>query len=172
MAEAGLHGLTHRALDQAAGVPAGTASNYFPTRDALLIAAAEGVIALHHQEMDRITAAHPPTRRPTLRDAADLIAHSLLDAATTHRARSLAMLELQAEIRRRPELAATLGRVLARAAASTADYHHRHRLPVDPEAIPTIQALFGGALLALLHADTATLDRAHTLATAIIFGAH
>jgi DNA-binding transcriptional regulator YbjK len=34
--QAGIHGLTHRAVDAAAGLPAGSASNLFRTRDALL----------------------------------------------------------------------------------------------------------------------------------------
>ncbi|GGH43961.1 TetR/AcrR family transcriptional regulator [Microbacterium album] len=35
----GLRALTHRAVDRAAGVPAGTTSNYFRTRDAVVAAA-------------------------------------------------------------------------------------------------------------------------------------
>ncbi|MER7821227.1 TetR/AcrR family transcriptional regulator [Streptomyces sp. NPDC096097] len=41
LAREGGRGLTHRAVDAAAAVPTGTAKNYFPTRDALLRAAAE-----------------------------------------------------------------------------------------------------------------------------------
>ena len=37
---AGIHKLSHRAVDEQAGVPPGTASNYFPRRDDLLEAAA------------------------------------------------------------------------------------------------------------------------------------
>ncbi|KAA9144006.1 TetR family transcriptional regulator, partial [Microbacterium lushaniae] len=38
LAEEGARGLTHRAVDAAAGTPRGTASNYFPTRDDLISA--------------------------------------------------------------------------------------------------------------------------------------
>ncbi|MFF4422749.1 TetR/AcrR family transcriptional regulator [Streptomyces sp. NPDC001549] len=41
LAQEGGRGLTHRAVDAASAVPTGTAKNYFPTRDALLRAAAE-----------------------------------------------------------------------------------------------------------------------------------
>ncbi len=36
LGESGIRGLTHRAVDAAAGLPAGSASNLFRTRDALL----------------------------------------------------------------------------------------------------------------------------------------
>jgi DNA-binding transcriptional regulator YbjK len=39
LAEQGARGLTHRAVDEAAGLPAGSTSNYFRTRSALLEAA-------------------------------------------------------------------------------------------------------------------------------------
>lgn len=38
LAEQGARGITHRAVDAAAGTPRGTASNYFPTRDDLVAA--------------------------------------------------------------------------------------------------------------------------------------
>ena len=41
LGERGIHGLTHRAVDAAAGLPAGSTSNYFRTRDALLDAVVE-----------------------------------------------------------------------------------------------------------------------------------
>src|ERR1700722_9492734 len=48
---AGIHKLSHRAVDERAGLPAGTAANYFPRRDDLLAAAAERVAELHVAEM-------------------------------------------------------------------------------------------------------------------------
>ncbi|WP_455132609.1 TetR/AcrR family transcriptional regulator, partial [Microbacterium aurum] len=36
LGERGPRGLTHRAVDERAGLPTGSASNYFRTRDALL----------------------------------------------------------------------------------------------------------------------------------------
>ena len=41
LGRSGIHGLTHRAVDVAAGLPGGSASNHFRTRDALLNAVAE-----------------------------------------------------------------------------------------------------------------------------------
>ena len=48
---AGIHKLSHRAVDERAALPAGTAANYFPRRDDLLAAAAERVAELHVAEM-------------------------------------------------------------------------------------------------------------------------
>src|SRR5215218_476994 len=41
LGERGMHGLSHRAVDAAAGLPAGSTSNYFRSRDALLNAVVE-----------------------------------------------------------------------------------------------------------------------------------
>jgi len=51
LGESGSRGLTHRAVDEAAGLPAGSSSNHFRTREALLEAAAH-----RHVELDL-----PPT---------------------------------------------------------------------------------------------------------------
>ena len=49
VASAGLKGLTHRAVDATADVPAGTTSNYFRTRQALVAAVAERIEARDHE---------------------------------------------------------------------------------------------------------------------------
>lgn len=60
LAAEGSRGLTHRAVDQAAGLPAGSTSNHFRTREALLEAAAR-----RHAELDQ----PPPDDLDTLRTA-------------------------------------------------------------------------------------------------------
>ena len=92
LGSAGMHKLSHRAVDERAGLPAGTAANYFPRRDDLLAAAAERVAELHVAEM---TAADRAATLPAGPDAlAELIGASLHDAATRHRTRYLAAYEL------------------------------------------------------------------------------
>lgn len=49
VASTGLKGLTHRAVDEAAGVPAGTTSNYFRTREALVAAVAQRIETRDHE---------------------------------------------------------------------------------------------------------------------------
>jgi AcrR family transcriptional regulator len=149
LADAGVHGVTHRAVERRAGLPGGTASNYFRSREALLVATAERVIALHHADMAR--APHGAT-------AVDLIADSLLTAATTHRARYLAIFELRLESLRRPALAATLAALSDATVAFTQQHHADHDLRIPPQAVATMVALYGGALFTLVSAPEGEID--------------
>jgi DNA-binding transcriptional regulator YbjK len=106
LAHEGSRGLTHRAVDTAAGVPTGTTSNYFRSRDALI----EGLV-------DRIGERLAPTaedlgRRASGTPGAALFADYVRDIVrrlTTDRDVTLALFELRLESARRPELAAVLG---------------------------------------------------------------
>ena len=74
LAERGVHGVTHRAIDSAAGVPAGSTSNYFRTREALLVAIAERFAVREREALDQILAARSPT-------TPDGLARALAEAA-------------------------------------------------------------------------------------------
>jgi AcrR family transcriptional regulator len=63
IAATGMKGLTHRAVDQAADAPAGTTSNYFRTRSAL-IAAAVDRLEQRDLEVWAADAAAPPAADP------------------------------------------------------------------------------------------------------------
>lgn len=185
LASSGVHGLTHRAAESAAGLPPGTASNYFRSREALLIAAAERVMELHYADTDRTaqqyqgTAAHRDSQRlgsappGKAEQVVDLLAGSLLAAATTHRDRYLAIFELLLEARRRPALAATLVTLQEDATLFTAGLHARLSLPIPASAVPALIALYGGALFTLLTAPPERIgeETAHALARAIVHGA-
>jgi len=170
LAAEGVHGLTHRTVERAAGLPTGTAANYFPSREELLVAAAERVVALHLAAMRRVDRALDASRSQD--PLQDLLAASLLDAVTTSRERYLALFELQLEARRRPALGAALTRLGSVAAALTADEHAELGLDVPHHAIPTLVTLYGGALFALVNApgpvDPATV---RTVARGILRGA-
>src|ERR1700742_1849788 len=56
LGQRGMHGLTHRAVDAAAGLPAGSASNHFRTRDALLEATTERFAARERASWEEIAA--------------------------------------------------------------------------------------------------------------------
>ena len=56
----GVGGLTHRQVDSRAGVPAGTTSNYFRTRQALLEATAARTVDLHWQRVEVLQSAVGP----------------------------------------------------------------------------------------------------------------
>ena len=103
LAERGMRGLTHRAVDEAAALPQGSSSNVARTRQALLELA---VRRLADREA-RVLALHempdPAAGTGSLADALALAAHRAL---TNNRALTLARYELALEATRRPELRA------------------------------------------------------------------
>jgi len=103
LARDGMRGLTHRAVDRAAGLPEGSASYYFRTRQALLQATVERLADLDTTDMldSTVLAALPGPDLDTFGDAAARIVESWL---TTGRERQLARYELALEATRRPEL--------------------------------------------------------------------
>ncbi|MFF5159125.1 TetR/AcrR family transcriptional regulator [Streptomyces sp. NPDC000348] len=105
VATAGLRGLTHRAVDAAAGLPAGSTSYYFRTRSALISACYLRLAELSVADVDRWEAEHG---RPDPDSAAEALAALLHHWLTVERNRQLARFELSLEATRRPELRADL----------------------------------------------------------------
>lgn len=105
LATSGGRGLTHRAVDAAAEVPAGSTSYYFRTRAALLNACLEDLVEQDLAELDvmqrLLTAADPEVLAGAI---ADMVRHGL----TAGRERHLARYELSLESLRRPEVAEVL----------------------------------------------------------------
>ncbi|MFF9809535.1 TetR/AcrR family transcriptional regulator [Streptomyces coeruleorubidus] len=103
LAERGMRGLTHRAVDEAAGLPQGSTSNLARTRQALL----ELTVRRLADREARVLALHemPDPRAGTgpLADALALAAHRAL---TRNRELTVARYELALEATRRPELRA------------------------------------------------------------------
>lgn len=62
LADAGMRGLTHRAVDARAGLPAGTTSAYFRTRQALLTALVRRLVVLDQAELQAEGERVPPPR--------------------------------------------------------------------------------------------------------------
>ncbi|GAB2530527.1 TetR/AcrR family transcriptional regulator [Nocardia heshunensis] len=99
LAGAGLRGLTHRAVDQAAGLPEGSCSNHFRTREALLAAAVE---RLAERDALELTLALPESADPD--ELARLLTDVVITQTTVNRAALLARYELSLESTRRPAL--------------------------------------------------------------------
>jgi DNA-binding transcriptional regulator YbjK len=105
IARDGMRGLTHRAVDRSAGLPEGSTSYYFRTREALLFAALARMAELDTADIGELPAAD---------DLADpdrltrLLATVLRAWLTTGRDRTLARYELSMESTRRPELRAKM----------------------------------------------------------------
>jgi AcrR family transcriptional regulator len=187
---AGTHKLSHRAVDEAAGLPAGTAANYFPHRDELLAAAAERVAELQAAEMTAAdegaaaaSAAGASTGVPAGassgvcagvpvgvsagRDGlARRIAAALFDAATRNRTRYLAAFELALEATRQPALAAAMSQLGAAAFRTTVAEHRSLGLPTTPGQVQALIALYGGTLLTLVAAPPESVTREGVLALA------
>ncbi|MEU9714954.1 TetR family transcriptional regulator C-terminal domain-containing protein [Streptomyces sp. NPDC047976] len=64
LADAGMRGLTHRAVDRAAGLPDGTTSAYFRTRAVLLTALVRRLVARDQAELQAAGEAAPALRTP------------------------------------------------------------------------------------------------------------
>lgn len=100
LAREGMRGLTHRAVDRAAGVAEGSTSYYFRTREALLAGVLDRLAELSTAEIAAVDV-HDLTA------VAGLIEHW----ATAGRERTLARFELTLESTRRPQLRAALERL-------------------------------------------------------------
>jgi DNA-binding transcriptional regulator YbjK len=105
IAREGMRGLTHRAVDRAAGLPEGSTSYYFRTREALLFAALARMAELDTADIGEL----PDMRGPADVDLlAGLLAGIMRAWLTTGRDRTLARYELSLEATRRPELRAKM----------------------------------------------------------------
>jgi AcrR family transcriptional regulator len=105
LGERGIHSLTHRAVDTAAGLPAGSASNHFRTRDALLDAVVERFAARDRAVWEDIAVRLCPT---TPQELARALPPAARPATGPHRAVSLARYAILVEAGIHPPLRAQL----------------------------------------------------------------
>ncbi|MDL4776935.1 MULTISPECIES: TetR/AcrR family transcriptional regulator [Thermomonosporaceae] len=166
LAERGMRGLTHRAVDEAAGLPPGSTSNLARTRAALLELTLVRLTELENRRFALFADTGAP--RPGTGDGdggtldmgvlADLVARMLHLQVTDDRRRTLARYELALEATRRPELRAiynasgrgfrAVATDLMAAAGSCDPVRHGHHLVVFAEGV-MFDALAGaGAPLA------------------------
>ncbi|MFI0814303.1 TetR/AcrR family transcriptional regulator [Streptomyces sp. NPDC021098] len=132
LAAEGARGLTFRAVDTEAAVPAGTASNYFANRDDLLTQAGARVYERLQPDEETIARQQASTRD---REGYAALMRELVGRISAFRTGYLALLELRLEATRRPALRAVLTeRVRADLAANVA-YHEESGLPGDATAV-------------------------------------
>jgi len=105
LGEHGVRGLTHRAVDAAAGIPAGSTSNYFRTRDALLIAVVERFVAREQRHWEDLAAAAGPLSPAELAQA---IAAAARESTGPHRTLTLARYAILVEAAQHPALQESL----------------------------------------------------------------
>ena len=99
--QSGIHGLTHRAVDVAAGLPGGSASNHFRTRDALLNAVAERFAARERANWEQIAVEIYPA---TPEELARALARFAQDTTGPDRTLALARYAILVEAANRPPL--------------------------------------------------------------------
>jgi AcrR family transcriptional regulator len=147
LAEAGARGLTHRAVDRAAGVPAGTASNYFRSRDALLGGLGERIFQRLTPEPDVL--AELGTREPSTDLFVDYV-RDIVRRLTAAPDLTRALLELRLEGARRPELGRILGATLRRGYRDDVAFHLASGLAGGPFEIALLHYALDGLMLDLL----------------------
>ncbi|NUS43783.1 MAG: TetR family transcriptional regulator [Mycobacteriaceae bacterium] len=144
LAAEGSRGLTFRAIDKEAAVPSGTASNYFPNRDALLLQAVERT----RDRLQRIDAGLEATEKfgPSEELEVDLM-RSLYRHMHDNRSCYLAVLELRLEATRRPELHAALAEIFAYNLRGSLDFNRQAGLPSDDLTVVVMFLGMTGLLL-------------------------
>ncbi|MBM2614895.1 TetR family transcriptional regulator [Actinoplanes sp. LDG1-06] len=140
LARAGARGLTHRAVDQEAGVPVGTTSNYFRSRDALLSGLAERIFARMAPSADELE---------PLREQADFL-RDIVRRTTREPDLMRALFELRLEGARRPELGRLLAGTLHRSYAEDVAFHASTGLPGGAFEIALLHYALDGLLFDLL----------------------
>lgn len=169
LAREGARGLTHRAIDREAGVPLGTASNYFRSRSALV----EGLIS-------RVWEVISPTERDLAERAgrvpdralfADYV-RDIVRRLTQHRDATIALFELRLESGRRPELEAIMGAWLRAGFDADIAFNQSVGLPGGRREIALFHYAIDGLLLDRLTAsidpETSTDDIVDDLVLAIM----
>jgi AcrR family transcriptional regulator len=101
LGERGMHALTHRAVDAAAGLPAGSTANHFRTRDALLDAVVERFAARERDIWEELAVRMTTTTPEELARALTAFAH---EATGPHRTLTLARYAILVEAGIRPSL--------------------------------------------------------------------
>ncbi|MGW2152002.1 TetR/AcrR family transcriptional regulator [Nonomuraea sp. NPDC001699] len=132
LAAEGARGLTFRAVDAQAGVPTGTASNYFASRDELFTQA--GGRIYERLQPDAQTIAESLSG-PRDRERVVRLMIELVDRISAFRPGYLALLELRLEATRRPELRAVLTERIRADVEANVGYHLESGLPGDATSV-------------------------------------
>jgi DNA-binding transcriptional regulator YbjK len=144
LGERGIHGVTHRTIDAAAGLPAGSTSNHFRTRDALLNAVVERFAARERANWEEIAARVCPT---TPRELARVLTLAAQAAAGPQRTLTLARYAILVESANHPSLRERLTLVGGRVNAYFTNWL-RITGSTDPERdAPIIMNHFTGIVL-------------------------
>jgi AcrR family transcriptional regulator len=144
LGRSGIRGLTHRAVDAAAGLPAGSVSNHFRSRNALLEAVTERIVERERTNWEEIAATTAPTTPARLAETLVEVARAM---AGRHRDLTLARYAILLEAANHPPLRHKLTDGGARVRAWVLNWM-RIAGSTDPEReAPLIMNHFTGLLL-------------------------
>lgn len=148
LTDTGISGVTHRQVDDRAGLPAGTTSNYFRTRLALLEATAARSVDLHWQHVDALqnVVGQPLTREGLVA----MLARMISAPDEQFRRRTLARFELFMEGTRREELRPFLRDLQAAAMKSASLILEAAGLAPSPEQVGELSRLLNGLAFSTL----------------------
>ncbi|WP_369212838.1 TetR/AcrR family transcriptional regulator [Streptomyces flavofungini] len=166
LAREGARGLTFRAVDTEAGVPTGTASNYFASRDDLLTQAGGRVyerLTPGEEEIERQRVAKPD------KETYAGLMREVIGRVSGFRTGYLALLELRLEATRRPELRAVLTERVREDLAANLAYHESSGLPGDATAVKLLYLAFNWLIVEQLTLpDVLSEDERERLVTAAV----
>lgn len=144
LAREGARGLTFRAVDVQAAVPAGTASNYFANRDDLLHQTARHI---HHRLTPDPVVLADLLRAPRDRALVTALMHDLMRRIAEDRAGYLAMLELRLEATRRPGLRDELTGTIRDELEANIAYHLGEGFPGDRRTVVLLYLAMTGLIV-------------------------
>lgn len=144
LAREGSRGLTLRAVDAEAGVPPGTATNYFANRAQML---GQVMHRVHERLAPDEAELRRTLRRPPSRDLVATLMHELIGRVRRDRSSHLAMLEMRLEATRRPELQAELARAFGAELEANVEFHLGAGLPGDRTSVVVLYLAMLGMIV-------------------------
>jgi DNA-binding transcriptional regulator YbjK len=149
VADEGLRGLTHRAVDRRAGLPEGTCSAYLRTKQVLMLAVAEHVAATLAADVDRLAVELAECEGDA--DQAVVRTSALFERWLEERELVLAKLELSLEAPRNAAVADVLSAWRSRLVAVVDTMLTRAGKPHSLSRSEALVASFDGLLIAALQ---------------------
>ncbi|MEV6714223.1 TetR family transcriptional regulator [Lentzea sp. NPDC051208] len=143
LAREGARGLTYRAIDAKAEVPAGTASNYFANRDELMSAV---MTRVHDRLMPSDESVAESLALPRDRSLTVKFMHDIIKRAEADKACYLAMMELRLEATRRPEIREALTRTIAGNLEANVAFNEDSKLPGDRMTVVSLYFAMTGLI--------------------------
>lgn len=151
LAAEGMRGLTFRAVDAEAGVPLGTASNYFANRDDLLMQVGGRVYERLQPTPGEDLSADPGFARaladPDPRARLAAVMRTVVHRVADYRSGYLALLELRLEATRRPGLRDVLTRTIRADIEFNLANHAASGLPGDATTVELLHLALNWLIL-------------------------